>query len=166
MNNKDKHVISLGLFLIVLWLLLSGHYTSLLLSFGLLSVVLVVLIALRMDVVDHEGHPLHLNPKALLIYWCWLLKEIFVSNIYVCRLILNPTMPISPTVIALRSSQSTDLARVIFANSITLTPGTVAIDVDGDITEVHALTEGLAKLLLEGSMDGKVTALESRSEVS
>ena len=72
-------------------------------------------------------------------------------------------MPISPTVIALRSSQSTDLARVIFANSITLTPGTVAIDVDGDITEVHALTEELARSLLAGSMDSRVTALESSS---
>ncbi len=164
MNNINKHAISLGLFLAVIWLLLSGHYTLLLISFGLLSVALVVLLALRMDVVDHEGHPLHLNSKALVIYWCWLLKEIFVSNIYVCRLILSPAMPISPTVIALRSSQSSDLARVIFANSITLTPGTVTIDVDGDITEVHAITEDAAKSLLQGSMDDKVTALESRSE--
>jgi multicomponent Na+:H+ antiporter subunit E len=164
MNNINKHTISLGLFLAVIWLLLSGHYTLLLISFGLLSVALVVLLALRMDVVDHEGHPLHLNSKALVVYWCWLLKEIFVSNIYVCRLILSPAMPISPTVIALRSSQSSDLARVIFANSITLTPGTVTIDVDGDITEVHAITEEAAKSLLQGSMDSKVTALESRSE--
>ena len=163
MNNKHKHVVSLGLFLVMSWLLLSGHYTLLLMSFGLLSVMLVVFLALRMDVVDHEGHPLHLNLKALLIYWCWLLKEIFVANIYVCRLILSPSMPISPTVIALRSSQSSDLARVIFANSITLTPGTVTIDVDGDITEVHALTIEAARSLLEGSMDGKVTALENRS---
>ncbi len=164
MNNINKHAISLGLFLAVIWLLLSGHYTLLLISFGLLSVALVVLLALRMDVVDREGHPLHLNSKALVVYWCWLLKEIFVSNIYVCRLILNPAMPISPTVIALRSSQSSDLARVIFANSITLTPGTVTIDVDGDITEVHAITEETATSLLQGSMDRKVTALESRSE--
>ncbi len=164
MKNINKHAISLGLFLAVIWLLLSGHYTLLLISFGVLSVALVVLLALRMDVVDHEGHPLHLNSQALVIYWCWLLKEIFVSNIYVCRLILSPAMPISPTVIALRSSQSSDLARVIFANSITLTPGTVTIDVDGDITEVHAITEEVATSLLQGSMDARVTALESRSE--
>lgn len=163
MDNKNKHAISLGLSLSVLWLLLSGHYTLLLISYGLLSVVLVVLLALRMDVIDREGQPLHLDLKALFTYWVWLLKEIFVSNIYVCRLIINPAMPISPTVIALRSSQSTDLARVIFANSITLTPGTVAIDIDGDITEVHALTEELARSLLAGSMDSRVTALESSS---
>ena len=164
MKNINQHAISLGLLLAVIWLLLSGHYTLLLISFGVLSVALVVLLALRMDVVDHEGHPLHLNSQALVIYWCWLLKEIFVSNIYVCRLILSPAMPISPTVIALRSSQSSDLARVIFANSITLTPGTVTIDIDGDITEVHAITEETATSLLQGSMDRKVTALESRSE--
>lgn len=164
MNNINKHAISLGLFLLVLWLLLSGHYTLLLIAFGLLSVTLVVVLALRMDVVDHEGTPLHLDLKALAIYWCWLLKEIFISNIYVCRLILNPSMPISPTVIALRSTQATDLARVIFANSITLTPGTVTIDVDGNVTEVHALTEALARSLLDGSMDSKVTALEKNFE--
>lgn len=61
MKNKNKHAISLGLFLVVLWLLLSGHYTLLLMTFGLISVMLVVFLALRMDVVDHEGHPLHLN---------------------------------------------------------------------------------------------------------
>ena len=164
MNNINKHAISLGMTLVVLWVLLSGHYTILMLSFGLLSVMLVVLLALRMDVADHEGHPLHLDLKALVIYWCWLMKEIFIANIYVCRLILNPAMPISPTVIAIRSSQSSDLARVIFANSITLTPGTVTIDVDGDITEVHAITEEAATSLLQGSMDARVTALESRSE--
>jgi len=163
MNSKNKHAISLGLFLVILWLLLSGHYTLLLVSCGLVSVTLVVLLALRMDVVDHEGHPLHLDPKALVLYWCWLLKEIFVSNIHVCRLIVNPAMPISPTVIALRSSQSSDIARVIFANSITLTPGTVTVDVDGDITEVHAITEEAARSLLQGSMDTRVTALENRS---
>ncbi len=164
MNNINKHIVSTGLFLLVLWLSLSGHYTLLLIAFGVVSVMLVVWLALRMDVVDHEGQPLHLDLRALLNYWCWLLKEIFVSNIYVCRLILHPAMPISPTVIALRSTQSTDLARVIFANSITLTPGTVTIDVDGNVTEVHALTEELARSLLDGSMDSKVTALEKSSE--
>ena len=163
MENKNKHAIGLGFSLIGLWLLLSGHYTLQLISFGLLSMMLVVLLALRMDVVDHEGQPLHLDPIALALYWGWLLKEIFVSNIYVCRLIVNPAMPISPTVVALRSSQSSDLARVIFANSITLTPGTVTVDVDGDITEVHAITEEAATSLLQGSMDTRVTALENRS---
>ena len=83
MDIRNKHAISLGLSLIGLWLLLSGHYTLLLLSLGFLSVLLVVLIALRMDVVDHEGHPLYLYLMALLTYLVWLLKEIFVSNIYV-----------------------------------------------------------------------------------
>ena len=71
MDNKNKHAISLGLSLSVLWLLLSGHYTLLLISYGLLSVVLVVLLALRMDVIDREGQPLHLDLKALFTYWVW-----------------------------------------------------------------------------------------------
>lgn len=160
MKNRNKHVVSLGLFLASIWLLLSGHYSVLLISLGFLSVLLVVILALRMDVIDHEGQPLHLNLQALIIYWYWLLKEIVTANIYVCRLILSPALPISPVIIALRNSQSSDLARVIFANSITLTPGTISIDVDGDIIEVHAITKELATSLLQSSMDGKITVLE------
>lgn len=163
MHNKAKHAISLGLLLSVLWLSLSGHYTLLLLSCGLLAVVLIVVLALRMGILDSEDHPLHLNIISLLSYCCWLLKEIFVSNIYVCRLILNPRLPINPKVIRLRSSQSSELARFIFTNSITLTPSTLTIDVDDDNIEVHALTEQSASVLSKGMLDRKVTAVESGS---
>ncbi len=157
MNNRS---VSLFFLLLSLWLLLSGIYTSWLISLGCLSCLLVVLVARRMDVVDHEGHPMHLHTQALLGYWHWLLLEILKSNWLVIRCIMSPNMPISPAVIALRSSQRTDLGRVIYANSITLTPGTVSIDVDGDITEVHALTQAVADDLREGEMDRRVTAVE------
>ena len=74
------HAISLALVLFALWLLLSGHYVPLLIGLGALSVLLVVTIALRMDVVDREGHPIHLSLKALL-YWPWLAWEIVKSNV-------------------------------------------------------------------------------------
>ncbi len=156
-----KHCVSLFLLLLTLWLMLSGIYTPWILSLGFLSCLLVVYIAHRMDVVDHEGHPIHLHVVRLLLYWYWLFIEILKSNWLVIRCILSPSMPISPTVVALRSSQHTDLGRVIYANSITLTPGTVTIEVDGDITEVHALTRETAEDLNQGEMDRRVTAVES-----
>lgn len=165
-NNEVRYIAGLGLSLFVLWLVLSGHYNLLLLSLGALSVVLVVVLAMRMGVVDAELWPLHLNVKALFGYWCWLFREIVIANLYVCRLILSPKMGLYPQVFALRNSQQTDLARVIFANSITLTPGTVALDVDGDITEVHAITGQSAVALLDGSMDARISMLEARMRCS
>jgi len=131
--------IGLGGSLFGFWLLLSGHYTPLLIGFGIGSTVLVVYLARRMDVVDHEGVPLHLGGR-LVRYLPWLFKEIFVSNIEVARIILDPKLPISPIMVRFHGSQQTDLGRAIYANSITLTPGTITTGVHGTEFEVHSLT--------------------------
>jgi len=154
------HAIKLGVVLYALWILLSGHFDPLLLGLGLLSTVFVVLIALRMDVVDHEGQPFHLRSTALLGYWAWLGWEVIKSNLDVTRRILDPRMPIEPTLTRLKATQGTDLGRVIYANSITLTPGTVALNVEDDAIEVHALSREAAQALEAGEMDRRVTALE------
>ncbi len=153
------HAISLALVCYGLWLLLSGHYVPLLLALGALSVAIVVIVALRMDVIDREGHPIHLTAKALL-YWPWLLWEIVKANVDVTRRILAPRMPISPTVVHLRASQRSELGRVIYANSITLTPGTVSMDIERDTITVHALTREAAQALRGGDMDRRVTEFE------
>lgn len=151
--------ISLGAVLFGLWLLLSGHYTPLLLGFGVASCALVVLISARMDVVDREGHPIHLGPRAL-TYWPWLFVEIVKANIDVAKRIVDPKLPISPTMLRVKASQKTEVGRVIYANSITLTPGTVSVELEGDMIEVHALTAEGAASLEEGEMDRRVTAME------
>ena len=150
---------SLGLVLYILWLLLSGHTAPLLLSLGAVSALAVVFIARRMDVVDPEGHPIHLSWKAI-PYWPWLLAEIVKANIDVARAIVRPRMPIHPTVLHVKASQKSDLGRVIYANSITLTPGTVTLAVEGEMIEVHALTPAAAESLLTGEMDRRVTIVE------
>lgn len=154
------HALSLGLVLYCLWLLLSGYFQALLLSLGGLSVIAIVWIAHRMDVIDHEGHPIHLTARAFL-YWPWLIGEIVKSNIDVAKIIIRRKMPISPMVIEIKSNQETELGQVIFANSITLTPGTVTIAIDRDIMVVHALTREAADGLQTGVMDRRVTAMEA-----
>ncbi len=151
--------INLGLVLYANWLLFSGHYDRLLLSLGFASTLVAVAIALRMELVDRETYPLLLKLKALL-YWPWLAGEVIKANLDVARRILSPSLPISPTVFSFKASQRTDLGRVTFANSITLTPGTVSIDLEGDTIEVHALTEEAAQTLREGEMDRRVTEME------
>jgi len=151
--------VSLGAAMFGLWLLLSGYFEPLLLGLGLASTALVVWIAHRMDVIDHEGHPIGLTPR-ILLYWPWLIWEIVKSNIDVMRRILDPALPISPTVFRVTSSQKTELGTVIYANSITLTPGTVTIDLEDNDLIVHAFTEDGAVALETGEMDRRVTAFE------
>jgi multicomponent Na+:H+ antiporter subunit E len=155
------HVVGLGASLMAFWLLMSGVYIPLIISLGVISVLLVLYIAHRMDLYDRETFPFHLKGWVF-GYWGWLAKEIFKANIDVAKIVLAPTMPISPRVVRVKATQKTDLGLVIFANSITLTPGTVTIDIEGDEMIVHALSQDLADGVLNGDMDGRVTALEER----
>lgn len=154
--------VSLALVLMGIWLLLSGHYDPLLISLGVVSVVVTVWIAARLNVVDHEGHPIHIVLR-LLTYFPWLFWEIIKSNVDVARRVLSPSLPISPQVFSVPASQKTDVGRTIYANSITLTPGTVTIDVRGSQVEVHALTTESADGVKTGKMDARVTRFEGES---
>jgi len=158
MNNL-KRAFNLTLFLFAIWLLLSGHYTPLLLVLGAASTLLVVLLAIRVDIIDREIQPVLLKPSVLL-YWIWLAWEIIKSNLDVTRRILSPGLPISPKVFTVRAGQKTELGRVTYANSITLVPGTVTMDVDEDMFTVHALTHAAAADLERGEMNRRVCNVE------
>ena len=158
------HSISLGLLLFGVWLLLSGFFEPLLLGLGVVSCLVVVLIAHRMDVIDREGHPIHLGWR-IVIYWFWLALEIVKANIDVARRILDPKLPIHPVLIRLQASQKSELGHVIYANSITLTPGTVSVQVEAGEILVHAIAKGPAEALQQGDMDRRVSAVEGPAEV-
>jgi multicomponent Na+:H+ antiporter subunit E len=157
--SKLRHAINLGLFLFAIWVLLSGHYTPLMILFGVLSTLFVVFLSTRADLIDRETQPVLIKPSVL-FYWVWLGREIIKSNIDVARRILSPGLPISPTVFTIRASQKSELGRVTYANSITLVPGTVTMDVDGDVFTVHALTREAAADLKRGEMDRRVCDVE------
>ena len=154
-----KHALKLAVFLFVLWLLLSGHYTILLIICGLCSTLVVVLLALRADLIDREIHPILIKPSVL-FYCIWLGWQVIKSNIDVMRRILDPRMPISPNIFTVRAGQRTEMGRVTYANSITLVPGTVSMDVDGDTIMVHALTHQAADVLERGEMNHRVCDVE------
>lgn len=158
-TSSLRRTLSLFILLFSTWLVWSGFYTSLLLGLGGLSCLFVVLLSRRMDIIDPEGHPNHLF-FGLLTYIPWLAWETIKANIDISWRIIQPSLPIAPRVIRIKTSQKTHLGQVIYANSITLTPGTVSVEVEeGEIT-VHALTNEAADELLEGSMDRRVTRLE------
>jgi multicomponent Na+:H+ antiporter subunit E len=154
-----KLPIVLSLVLFGVWLLWSGHSEPLLIGMGLASTAAVVLLAARMGLVDHEGMPSSLPFRAWR-FLPWMLWEIFKANVHVARRILHPRLPIHPTLIRVKTSQRRDAGRVIYANCITLTPGTVSVDVAGDEIVVHALTREAAAGLRSGEMDRRVTWYE------
>nr|WP_221238388.1 Na+/H+ antiporter subunit E [Roseospira visakhapatnamensis] len=146
--------------LFVLWLLLSGHWTDpLLLTLGVVSAALTVFVAWRMEGLDHEGVPINVSVHAL-VYWPWLLGQIVLANLAVARVILAPDR-MSPRLDWIPATQRTEVGRVIFANSITLTPGTISVQLDQRRILVHALeSEGIDDLKA-GDMDRRATWVES-----
>ncbi len=153
-------VIYSTLLLFALWLLLSGHYTPLLISLGFISALGVSLIAQRMRVLDEEGLPLGMLWRLPFIS-LWLIWEILKSNMGVIRVILNPALA-QPRLITLNAGQKTTAGLVTHANFITLTPGTVSIEVDEEKNEilVHGITADFAQGCLDETMDKKVSFLE------
>lgn len=145
---------SYGLLLFVFWILLSGHLQPLLLGLGLLSVVLTVYIVKRMKVIDHESYPLHLSAQ-LPAFISYLFREIVMSNIDVARRIFAAG-PVKPRLIEVPLQHQSDLARAIYANSITLTPGTVSLALTEDKIIVHALSKEGAEALATGEMSAKI----------
>ena len=164
------HALALSSLLVALWLLLSGDFHTLYLVLGGVSVGLTLWLAARMEVADQEGVPVRLG-RRVFSYWPWLIKEIALSNLDVAKRVLSPRMDVSPVTFTVRAQQRTALGRTIFANSITLTPGTVSMSIDGDEILVHALTEAGRDAVLEGEMnrraclfEGSVAPEESRRE--
>jgi multicomponent Na+:H+ antiporter subunit E len=159
-----KHIASLAAVLAVAWLGWSAHFEPLTIGLGAFSIAAVVAISVRMRVVDSEGAPLGLSFARLALYVPWLAWEIIKANVDVARRILafGPP-PIAPRIIRVPASQKSELAQVIYANSITLTPGTVSIDLSGGEILVHALHADAARGVEEGSMERRCAALEGTS---
>jgi len=156
-----RHAVILAIVLLATWALWSGQDKVLLLFLGLVSAVVVIVLALRMALVDSEGVPFHLRHH-ILTYWGWLLVQIVKSNLQVARIVLTPSLPISPTLVQVKPLQRSDLNRVTFANSITLTPGTVTTDMSEKEVTVHALTTDIARDIEGGEMNRRVAAMEGR----
>lgn len=153
------HAISTFFALFLFWILLSGYFTAFLLGAGAACALAVVLFSRRMDVIDHEGSPLQLSFK-LATYWVWMLKEVVKSAWDVSRIIVQPGLPISPTMFTFKPTQRTPVGIVIHANSITLTPGTISVIAEPGHFVVHALTRAGADGVLCGDMDARVSACE------
>ena len=145
--------------LMVLWVLLSGHYDVFHIGLGVLSVVLVIAMNRYRAPLLKDSPESVPRWSRVILYIPWLTVEMIKSALYVAKIVLSPSMPISPCLIRFKSEQPNEIAKVILGNSITLTPGTLTIDIGEQEFLVHALTETTAQGLLNETMQTKVARL-------
>ena len=144
------------------WFILSGHTELWLLLLGLASVSLTIFLSYRMNIMDREGHPFHMTMR-LLHYFLFLSKEIVIANLDVVKRILIPGRTISPQIIQIPHNKKTNIGKVIYANSITLTPGTVTMELTENKIKIHSLSKDGAENLQDGRMANKVPEDETQS---
>lgn len=156
----SRYAISLALLLAVVWLLFSGMWTyTLILSLGVASVLLTVWLVARMNLLGRDEEAFRMIPAAVR-YWPWLFGQIVLANLQVARCILQGQAVIDPRIARIRVLQKTHVGRVIMANSITLTPGTVTLQVTDDAIEYYALTPDLVDDLEAGEMNRRTARFE------
>ena len=148
--------------LFLLWLVLSGLFDPFHLSLGVISCAIVTWLSADLLFQDRTLGPGDRVRQFVRLpgYFLWLLYEIFAANLYVFRLALRPSGlgGIRPHVVRFKTHLKTDFAKWVFANSITLTPGTVTIRIDDDEFYVHAISDHTA-MGLEGEMEKRIAAV-------
>jgi len=144
-----------------LWLLLSGIYKPLIIGFGIVSVLVVMFVARRMDAVDDDRIKIDLKPFEVFKYVIWLFGEIAKANWTVTKVILSPRMMTNQHLFSVNYTQKSDLAQVAFANSITLTPGTISVETESGRFLVHAVAYSPADDEALMDMDRRVSAMEA-----
>ena len=146
--------------LIALWFLLSGYFAkATLVAFGAFSVAVMVWLADKAEVVDREGVPTSVFP-GIIPYMSWLFLEIGKANVAVAQEVMKREIKLAQKLFRVPATQHSDLTRTIFANSVTLTPGTVTVDVREDALLIHALDESFADVAAIADMGARVTRLE------
>jgi multicomponent Na+:H+ antiporter subunit E len=161
-----RNTIVLGALLFGLWLLMSGHYDAFHTSMGVLCSILVVLLNARLSrhfyVRDNLGDCAPIRAGRLLFYVPWLIYQIGVASLQVAAVVLSPRMPVRPSLVRFRTRLPTAAARVILANSITLTPGTITLLLEGDEYLVHSLIDASHSGIVDGTLPGEVAKLYDR----
>lgn len=138
-----RYAFILTIAMIAAWLTLSGYFIPMILTFGVISIAIVLWMCSRMKILDGETVP-YMTSLQTLSYYVWLFIEIVKANVQVVKAVLSPDLEVSPTMVKIPLNSDVDIAETMFANSITLTPGTVSVDMKPDHILVHALLEEMS----------------------
>lgn len=169
--KKAKRLSVQSAVLFAFWLTLSGKLEIKYLIFGMLSAALVTFIT--QDLLEPEqsrrnavsGVTARLKVAwRLCSYFVWLVREIVMANLQVAYIVLNPKLPIDPGLLRFRTRLQSSVGQILLANSITLTPGTITVDLTEGTYLVHALVPEAAGSLLEAKMQSKLEAIFGEPE--
>jgi multicomponent Na+:H+ antiporter subunit E len=157
-QTKSEVVRFMATFLILFgfWLLFSGHYDMFHITLGVLCCGLVAHTSHDLLFANPRAGDMRVIVKRFFTYVPWLIYQIALSNLHVARLALSPRMPIDPEIIMFKTKLESDISLVTFANSITLTPGTITVDVKDGVYYVHAVSKKTAEDLMTGEMEDRV----------
>ena len=160
-NTSSLQKVLLTFMLGIVWMAWSGHTETLLIAFGVGSILITVWVSFRLNAIDEEGQPT--NPN-IVRYIPWIIKEIIAANVDVIgRILSRDPSAVKPTWIRVPAKQETRLGQVVFANSITLTPGTVSVHLQDGSILVNAISpEGAQSLEDGGDMGAYICSLEKK----
>jgi len=145
---------------------LSGIYKPLIIGLGVVSSLATIMIAIRMGILKPENKSIRFSPTTLPAYLLWLIVEIAKSNWTVTKTIFAGKDAIRQNMFHVPVSQQTDVGKVIFATSITLTPGTVTVETEDGYFLTHALSYSPTDMDALADMDRRVTAIEGPAEIT
>tara|TARA_B100001029_G_C14889397_1_gene354518 strand:- start:261 stop:743 length:483 start_codon:yes stop_codon:yes gene_type:complete len=149
-----------ALIMFAFWILLSGKFSFILFLSGFISSLLVSYMSNDLLIGNGDIKLGFIRTIKFIRFLPWLLWQIVLANIDLALRTLHPKMPINPILINIKNNLKSDLGMVILANSITLTPGTVTIDVNENEFLIHVISEKAAQSLISGEMQARVKKIE------
>lgn len=153
--------ISFFLLLLGFWLLLSGRFNPLFIGMGVASSLLISRAVTPL--FEHTIGPAGVHPRVrtgrLLVYIGWLLGRMLVSALQIAWIVLNPRVPPKPGIVRLRTDLRSPAARAMLANSITLVPGSMTLEMDADELTVHSFTPDAVEDLATAAMQNRIAAI-------
>jgi len=155
-KTRFQNFVGTAIILFIFWALLSGHFDLFHLSIGAVCSLTVAYLFHDLLFVNVRVGNIHTMAWRFLKYIPWLLGQILIANMHVAALVLRPKMPINPRIMRFKTKLETDISKVTLANSITLTPGTITIDIRDGEFYVHALSQMVADDLYGGEMEDRV----------
>jgi multicomponent Na+:H+ antiporter subunit E len=151
--------------MLTFWILMSGMFDAFHLSLGVVSCLLVSLFSHQLLFYGEPKRSWLQNFLGMMLYLPWLFWQVVVANLEVAYIVLHPRMLdlIDPRLIRFNTCLKRPISKVTLAQSITLTPGTITVNIHEDEFTVYALTRSAAEAL-PGEMERRVgRALEPTS---
>ncbi|MCK5914877.1 MAG: Na+/H+ antiporter subunit E, partial [Deltaproteobacteria bacterium] len=139
--ERVRHFTLAFVLLFLFWLLLSGHYDVFHISIGIFCCLLISYTSSDFLFLHVGADDTHLIVPRLLMYIPWLFYQIILSNIHLVKLVFSPISRLNRRILPYPTKLTNGLALVTFANSITLTPGTITIELEKDTFYIHAIDD-------------------------